>query len=124
MKYDETGKTVAIKGGVTQGADDEETLAEALAWQEADKFMGALRAIGAGAVVIVHGVEERKAWRNTFKDAERAGILPFHPLIRMSEDVPKGQIQIQDVDDRPDEVTEAVETGEGVSEGGVILPTG
>ena len=102
----------------------EETLAEALAWQEADRFMGALRAIGAGAVVIVHDKADRKAWRKTFKNAETLGVLTFHPLIRIDDTVPKGQIQIQDVDDRPDEVVEAVETGESVSPGGVILPTG
>ena len=101
----------------------EETLAEALGWQEASKFMGALKAIGAGAVVIVHDVEARKLWRKTFKDAEKVGVLAFQPMIRVDDAVPVGQIQIQDVDDRPELVDEAVEQS-GMSEGGVILPYG
>jgi hypothetical protein len=103
--------------------DAEETLAEALQWQEANKFMGALRAIGAGVVVIVHDTDSQAAWRKTFKDAEKVGVLPFHPLIRIDEDIPKGQIMIQDVDDRPELVDEAVEQP-GISDGGVILPFG
>ena len=84
--------------------------------------MGALQAIGAGAVVIVHDTDARKAWRRTFKEAEKLGIIGFHPMIRVDDSVGEGQIQIQDVDDRPDEVTEAVEAQPGISEGGVLLP--
>ena len=100
----------------------EETLAEALSWQEAERFMGALQAIGAGAVVIVHDDDARKAWRRTFKDAEKMGVLAFHPMIRIDDTIGDGQIQIQDVDDRPDEVVEAVEAQPGISKGGVLLP--
>lgn len=99
------------------------SLADELAWNEVDKFVGALKAIGAGAVVIVSDDDARVAWRKTFKDMEHAGFLAFHPLIRVSDEVPEGQIRIQDVDDRPDEVDEAV-AQPGMSKGGVILPHG
>lgn len=119
-----------MSSAIPAGADDkapvagEQTLKDALVVAEWDRFFGALRAIGPGVVVVVHDAESRKQWRKVFKQAVKRGVLHKPPLIRVDASVPEGSIQIQDVDDRPDEVEEAVDaaSAQGVQPSGLILP--
>lgn len=100
----------------------DESLEDSIGVAEVVRFFEALRLHGPGTSVVVRDQESRTEWRKTFKQAVKAGALKYVPMVLLDESVPAGAIQVVEADDRGDELEEAVEATETVTDGGLIIP--